>query len=146
MDTVLRSAAVYVMMLLVIRLTGRKTMSQLAPFDFVLLLIGAQSVQQALLGDDFSLINALVVMLTLTTLNIGLSYLKRWSPRVDKLLDGRPTLLVSHGTVDERALSRSRVDLTDILSAARQRHGLERLEQVRYAILETDGNLSIIPR
>lgn len=145
MESVIRGAAIYLIMLVVIRISGRRTMAEATPFDFVLILIVAETTQQALLGDDFSLTNALVLIVTLFGIDIGLSYVKRWFPWVGKVLDGQPTLLVRDGKIDRRALAKARVDESDILSAARAQHGLERLDQVKHAILETDSGISIIP-
>lgn len=145
MDSVLRGVAVYVVLLVVMRLAGRRTLSELTPFDFVLLLIIAETTQQALLGDDFSIVNSVVLIVTLCTVDILLSYVKRASPGVARLLDGVATVLISRGQPDERALRRARVDLQDVMDAARQQHGLERLDQVKFAVLEVGGNISIVP-
>lgn len=144
METVLRGIAVYVFLLAITRLSGRRTMAQMTPFDFVLLLLVAETTQQALLADDYSLTNAVVLIVTLFGFDIVLSYVKRHLESVDGLIDGRPTLLVVHGEVDEQTLRRTRVGLDDILSAAREKQGLGNLTQVKYAVLETTGNISII--
>lgn len=145
MESVIRGALIYFIMLVVIRMSGRRTMAQMTPFDFVLLLIVAETTQQALLGDDFSMTNALVLIVTLFGIDIALSYVKRWFPALGTLLDGKPTLLVCDGEVDQRALAKARIDVDEILTAARQQHGLERLEQIKHAVLETDSGISIIP-
>lgn len=146
MESVARGFAIYILLLIVMRLSGRRTMAQMTPFDFVLLLIVAETTQQALLGDDFSLVNAAVLIIVLFGADIGLSHVKQWSPRFALFLNGSATVLMSHGVPDERALRRARVSLNDIVVAARQQHGLERLEQVKYAILEADGAISIVPK
>jgi uncharacterized membrane protein YcaP (DUF421 family) len=144
MDSVLRGAAIYLVLLVVVRLSGRRSLSQMTPFDFVLILIAAETTQQALLGDDFSITNAAVLIVTLFSIDIALSYAKKWSPRVDHWLDGAPTVLISRGTPDRRALRRARIQLDDILAAARKQHGLERLDQVKFAVLETGGEITIV--
>ena len=145
MDSVIRGAIIYFIMLVIIRISGRRTMAQATPFDFVLLLIVAETTQQALLGDDFSMTNALVLIVTLFGIDIALSYVKRWFPRVAMVMDGKPTLIVSNGEIDQRALSKARIDVADILQAARSQHGLERMDQVKHAVLESDSGISIIP-
>lgn len=145
MESVLRGLAIYAIVMVVVRVSGRRTMSEMTPFDFVLVLIVAETTQQALLGDDFSVTNAAILVITLFTADIGLSYVKQWLPSVAKVLDGKPALLIANGKPDEQALRLARVSEDDILSAARTKHGLERLDQVKHAILETDGKLSIIP-
>lgn len=146
MDSVIRGIVIYLFLLVIIRLSGRRTLAQITAFDFVLLLIIAETTQQALLGDDFSLINAFVLILTLFLADIVLSYIKRWSHHAETLIDGTPTVLISRGKPDEEALRRSRVNLDDVLEAARTQHGLERLDQIKFAVLEIGGNVSIIPR
>ena len=145
MASVLRGIAICITLLVILRLSGRRTLSQMTPFDFVLLLIVAETTQQALLGDDFSLANAIVLILTLFTVDILLSYLKTWLPGIARLVDGVPTVLISRGEPDVRALQRARIAIEDILEAARQQHGLERLDQIKFAVLEIGGNISIVP-
>ncbi len=145
METVIRAAVMYAVLMVIIRFSGRRTLAQMTVFDFVIVLVVSETAQQALVGNDFSIINAVVVMITLFSLDIGLSYLKQFSPLADKLMDGQATVLVSHGKPDERALRRSRVGIDDILSSARQTQGLERLDQIKYAVLEAGGQISVIP-
>ncbi|MEO1968397.1 MAG: YetF domain-containing protein [Sphingomonadaceae bacterium] len=121
-------------------------MAETTPFDFVLLLIVAETTQQALLGDDFSIVNSVILVLTLFLIDIGLSYVMRWSPLLSKMINGRPTFLVHNGTIDFHALDKTRTDTADIMVAARSQHGLERLDQVKHAILENDAGISIIPQ
>ena len=146
MESVIRGAAIYLILLLVMRLSGRRTLSEATAFDFVLLLIIAETTQQALLGDDFSITNAVVLFVTLIVIDIGLSELKLWSPRANKLLQGVPTVIVRNGRVDHHALSRSRMTEDDIRTAARQKQGLANLDEVEHAVLETDSGISVVPR
>jgi uncharacterized membrane protein YcaP (DUF421 family) len=146
MDSVLRAAAIYAFLMLIFRLTGKRTLAQITAFDFVLLLIIGEATQQALLGNDFSIINACVVIGTLMFLELGLSLAKgRW-PRLDPVLDSTPVVIVEDGRLLEDRATQERVDLSDVLAAARDRHGLERLEQIKFAVLERSGGISIIPR
>jgi len=146
MESVVRGAAVYFILLVIIRLSGRRTMAQATPFDFVLLLIVAETTQQALLGDDFSITNAAILITTLFVIDIALSYVSRYVPALSKVLDGRPTFLVKDGEIDDYALRMARMGKADIMVAARAQHGLERIEQVKYAVLETDAGITVIPR
>lgn len=146
MESVLRAAAVYIFLVIVLRLSGRRTLSELNSFDFVLLLVVGEATQQALLGEDGSMTNAFLVILTLVVLDVGLSVWKQRFPRLEKWLDGLPTILVEEGRPLKERMNKSRVDLRDILEAARRHQGLERLDQVRYAILERNGEITIIPR
>lgn len=146
MESVARGITIYFILLVALRLSGRRTVAQMTTFDFVLLLIIAETTQQALLGDDFSIVNAALLILTLFGVDIVLSYLKQWSPRIALLLDGTATVLIANGKVDERALRRARVNIDDILAAAREQQGLASMDQIKFAVLEADGGISIIPR
>ncbi|HEV7321792.1 MAG TPA: YetF domain-containing protein [Ensifer sp.] len=146
METVLRGLAIYIVLLLIVRLSGRRTLAQMTPFDLVLLLIVAETTQQALLGDDFSIANAVLLIVTLFGIDIAFSHLKTRHAGLGLLIDGTPTVLVSHGKPNEHALKRARMSVDDILEAARVQQGLERLEQVKYAVLEISGEISIVPR
>ncbi|WP_313243343.1 DUF421 domain-containing protein [Stutzerimonas nitrititolerans] len=146
MDSVLRAAAIYLVVLVVFRLAGRRTLSELTTFDFVLLLIIGEATQQALLGDDFSIVNAMVVIVSLVVFDIALSLLKNKSRWLSKLIDGEPMIIVEHDQVLERRIRKARIDKGDILEAARHSQGLERIDQIKFAILEKDGKISIIPR
>lgn len=146
METVLRGFAIYVVLLIIVRLSGRRTLAQMTPFDLVLLLIIAETTQQALLGDDFSITNALILIVTLFGIDIALSYLKKEYSGLCLVIDGTPTILLSHGQPDERALRRARVSIDDVLKAARIQQGLERQDQIKFAVLEASGEISIVPK
>ena len=146
MNSVIRGLSIYAILLIATRLSGRRTMAQMTPFDFVLLLIIAETTQQALLGDDFSISNAIVLILTLFATDVLLAWLKGWSPRVESLLDGSPTVLISRGRVDHEAMNRARVSIDDVLETARERQGLKSLADIDAAVLEVSGAISIIPK
>jgi uncharacterized membrane protein YcaP (DUF421 family) len=146
METVLRGLAVYLALLVVTRFAGRRTLGQLTSFEFVLLLIVAETTQQALLGDDFSITNAVLLIVSLFAADLALARLKGVAPRLALWIEGQPTVLVSDGALDRRALARSRVAIDEVLEAAREKHGLERLDQIKSAVLEANGAISVIPR
>ena len=135
MDSVVRGVAVYVVLLIATRLSGRRTMAQMTPFDFVLLLIIAETTQQALLGDDFSITNAAILIVTLFATDVLLAWVKARSDRAASSLDGNPTVLISRGRIDQEAMRRARVGVGDLLEAARAQHGLKTLDDI--AIEET---------
>jgi len=145
MDAVIRGVAIYFTLLVIIRLSGRRTLAQMTPFDLVIVLVISETTQQAMLGDDFSITNSVLLILTLFTTDIALSYLKRWSNRTARLIDGVPTVLVSNGVYDEAALKGSRLQRDDVMEAARTQQGIESVKDIRFAILEVSGNISIIP-
>ena len=146
MESVIRPALVYLFLLLLLRLTGKRTLAQITTFDFVLLLIISEATQQALIGEDNSMINGAIVVATLIGLNILMSLFKQRSRWFDQLLDDIPLVIVVDGKPLKDRMDKSRVDEEDVLDAARETHGLERMDQIRHAILERDGRISIIPR
>lgn len=146
MEPVLRAVSVYVLLLVLFRVAGRRLLSEVTTFDFVLLLIIGESTQQALIGNDFSVVNAMVIITTLLTIDIAISVLKYRSGRVDKVIDGTPLIIVQDGRLLHDRLAQVQVDESDIMTAARELQGIERLEQIKYAVLERSGGISIIPR
>jgi len=146
MDAVLRSIAIYVFLLLVFRISGKRSLSQITTFDFVLLLIVGEAVQQGLLGEDYSLTNAFIVITTLIGIDVGLSILKQYSPRLDKVIDSVPLVILEDGKPLKDRMEKARVDESDILSKARELQGLERLDQIKFAVVERSGGISIIPK
>lgn len=146
MDAVLRALAIYGFLMVIFRVTGKRSLSQITTFDFVLLLIISEATQQAMLGDDFSLTTALIVITTFVLIDIGFSLLQRHVPALGPLLEDVPLILVDNGRIVQRHLDKSRISKEDILEAAREKQGLERMEQVKYAVLERTGSISIVPR
>jgi len=146
MDTIIRAAAIYAFLFVVFRVSGKRSLSDITTFDFVLLLIIAETTQQALIGDDFSIVTAVVLISTLFLIEIGLTILKQRSPRLDNFLEGEPVVLVENGRPLQERMDLERVDLDDILEAARRWRGLERVDQIKFAVLERDGNITVIPR
>jgi uncharacterized membrane protein YcaP (DUF421 family) len=146
MDALIRALTVYIFLMLIFRLSGKRSLAQITTFDFVLLLIIGEAIQQALLGDDFSITNAFLVILTLMGADIGLSLLKQRFPQVEKIIDGLPLIIVENGQPIEERLDKARIDESDVLSAARRLQGLERMDQIKYAVLERDGGITVIPQ
>jgi uncharacterized membrane protein YcaP (DUF421 family) len=146
MDTVLRGIVIYAFLLIIFRISGKRALSQITTFDFVLLLVIGEATQQALLGEDFSITNALILIVTLVGVDIGVSLLKGRSKRVEKLIDSVPLVIVENGKPFKERMEKARVDETDVLTAARELQGLERMDQIKYAVLERSGGISIIPK
>lgn len=145
MESVWRAVIIYLVLMIVFRLTGKRSLSQITMFDFVLLLIISEGTQQGLIGDDYSVTGAIVIVVTLICLDVLISLLKQWSPRFAKVVDGSPLLLVDRGRVLRERMDRERISEDDVVGSARQTRGLERMDQVKYAVLEQDGQISIIP-
>ena len=145
MDSVIRAAVVYAVLLVLFRLAGKRTLAEVTTFDFVLLLIISEATQQAMVDSDNSMTNSLLLVGTLVGLNILMSELKQRFGFVERVLDGMPLLIVEHGNPLHHRMAKERVDVDDVLDAARESHGLERLDQIKYAVLERNGKISIIP-
>jgi uncharacterized membrane protein YcaP (DUF421 family) len=146
MDSVLRALAIYTFLMLIFRIAGKRSLAQITTFDFVLLLVIGEATQQALLGNDFSVTNAVLVITTLLGVDIGMSLVQQRWPGIGPWIDDVPLLLIEDGKVIQRRLDKSRIGATDILHAARATHGLERMDQIKYAILERTGEISIVPK
>lgn len=135
----------YVFLLVVFRSFGKRSLAQITMFDFVMLLIIAETTQQALLGEDFSLTNAALLIATLLTLDHLLDKVKRRWRWFDRVAEGVPLIVVRDGVPLHDRMRESRIDLADVLNAARESQGLERVEQIKYAVLEKNGTISIVP-
>jgi uncharacterized membrane protein YcaP (DUF421 family) len=146
MDAIARGVVMYFFLLVLFRIAGRRTLGQMTNFDLVLLLIISEATQNAMLGNDFSVTNGILVILTLVGMDIGLSLLKQRFPQVERHLEGLPLVLVVQGRPLKDLMCKARIDEQDILSSAREKHGLERMEQIKYAVLEAHGEISIIPK
>ncbi|MEO4016127.1 MULTISPECIES: DUF421 domain-containing protein [Pseudomonas] len=144
MDSVLRAAAMYLALMVLFRIAGRRSLAELTTFDFLLLMIIGEATQQALLGDDFSLTNSMLVIVTLIVIDVGLSLLKQRSQWISQLIDGGPTIIVENGKVLHKRLRHARLIEADIMEAARSSQGIETLDQIKFAILERNGKISVI--
>jgi uncharacterized membrane protein YcaP (DUF421 family) len=146
MSSILSAAGIYFFLMLVFRLSGKRTMAQLTTFDLILLLIISETTQQAMVREDSSLINAATLVLTLVMLDIGMSLLKQRFTTLEKIVEGEPLIIVEHGKTLQQRMKQSRVDEEDVLAAARISRGIWRMEDIEYAVLEASGGISIIPR
>ena len=145
MEAIFKAVSVYLVLLVLFRFSGKRTLAEITPFDLVLLLIISEAVQQALVDSDNSMTHAFLLVTTLVALNVLMSEIKlRWQA-AERVLDGTPLLIVENGRPIDAHMRKERVDVSDVLDAARETHGLERLAQIRYAVLECNGKISIIP-
>ncbi len=145
MDAVLRGAAIYLFLLLLFRIAGKRSLSQITTFDFVLLLVVGEATQQALLGEDFSVINAALVIATLIGIERVSDYFSWRFPLFRRATESVPVVLVADGEVLGDVMAKEHVDIEEILEAARKTQGLERLDQIKWAVQETSGGISIVP-
>jgi uncharacterized membrane protein YcaP (DUF421 family) len=146
MHTIIQATCVYFFLLVVVRVAGRRTMAELSAFDLVLLLIISETTQNALTGDDPSLTTAVLAIVTLVGWDVILVLLRQSSGKLEKFIEGTPLVLVREGRPLHDRLKMSRVKMSDILCAARLSHGLVSIADVRYAILESDGQISVVPK
>lgn len=146
MDPIFRAVAVYFVLLIIFRVTGRRSLAHITTFDLVLALIVGETVEGALVGEDHSLTNAVLLVLTLIGVDLLVSVVKQRSPWIARILEGIPVLVVEDGKLHRDRMDRERIDTDDILGAARETQGLGRLEQVRYAVVEPNGSISVIPK
>lgn len=145
MDAVLRAAAMYLVLMVFFKIAGRRSLLDLTTFDFILLLIIGEATQQALLGDDFSVTNSVLIIATLIAIDVGFSQAKQRSQWLAKLLDGGPTVIVENGQPLRRRMKEARITEADIMEAARSGQGVVEMKNIRYAIIERNGAISIIP-
>ncbi|TDV62595.1 DUF421 domain-containing protein [Pseudomonas sp. LP_7_YM] len=144
MDAVLRAAAMYFVLMVLFRIAGRRSLTELTTFDFVLLLIIGEATQQALLGDDFSVTNAVLIIATLIAIDVGFSLAKQRSKRLAKFLDGGPTVVVENGKPLIHRMKQARITEADVMEAARSTQGVLEMKDIKYAIMERNGAISII--
>ena len=143
LDIVFRSLAVYFFMIIAIRMTGKKELSQLNTGDVVLILLISNAVQNAMVGPDTSLLGGLVAAGVLFLLNFVLKNVLYKNEHLRNLINQKPEILIHHGNLDFPTLSRLKITNEELEEAMRE-HGVERYRDVRLAMLEVDGNISII--
>ena len=143
-ELMLRPFVVYLVLLVLLRLTGKRQVGQLSPFDLVLLLVLSNSVQNSLGGGDESLIGGLIAATTLVALNYLVGYLTYRSRTVEALAEGRPQVLIQRGKLLEDVRRGAHLSGFELEAALRQ-HGCERVEEVRCAVIETNGAITVIP-
>ncbi len=146
MDSVARGIATYLFVWLIIRIAGKKTLSKATTFDLVLLLIMSETLQSALNQNDNSLTNSFLIIVTLVSLDILVSWVTFRFPVLESVINSRALIIIDNGRILHGNMRRERITLEDILSAARETQGLESLEQIKFAILETNGQIAIIPK
>ena len=142
-EFVLRALVVYGFLLLTLRLTGKRQVGQLAPFDLVLLLVLSNAVQNSMNGGDNTVAGGFILVATLLAVNAFMGWLTWRNKKAEILLEGRPQILVHNGVADESKLATERITLHELMAAVRQA-GLTDLADVRVAILENNGRINVI--
>lgn len=144
-EFLLRGAIVYVFLIVLLRVTGKRQVGQLAPFDLVLLLVLSNAVQNSMNGGDNSLLGGLISATTLVVLNylVGLATFR--SKRIEAVIEGRPQVLIHNGVLYEDVMARAQITEHELHAALRQ-GGCDDVAQVHSAILETNGSITVIAR
>lgn len=145
MDIVIRAAITFALLFAMTRLIGRRELGEMEPFDLILLIVVGDLVQQGVTQTDNSLTGTGLAVGTLALLTVAVSYLSFRFRRLRGVLEGRPIVLVHDGRPVPANLRRERVTVEEIAAQARLQQ-VDRLEDVRLAVLETNGQISIIPR
>lgn len=142
---VLRGVAIYLLVMVLIRVSGKRAVGQFTPFDLILLILIGNAVQNGINGGDNSLTGAVVMAGTLIVLNYTVAFVTSRSRRVERMVEGVPVVLARDGKVFEQVLRAQLVSDADFHKALRQ-HDITSVSQVALALLETNGSISIVPR
>ncbi|TDR40863.1 uncharacterized protein DUF421 [Tahibacter aquaticus] len=142
---VVRGSVVYLVLFVLFRLSGKRQAGQMTPFDLLLLLIISNAVQNAMIGQDSSLLGGLLVALVLLGWSHLLGWLSNRSRRLERLLEGRPEVLIHNGKIFDDILQRNQISQEDLLAALR-RQGVFSVADVAFAVLETNGGISVKKR
>ena len=145
MDLVIRAAVGFVFLLVLTRAVGRRELSSLEPFDLILLIVIGDLLQQGITQNDYSVTGLLLVGSTIALLTVAVSYASFRFPRIRPLIDGEPVIVVQDGKPIDRNLRRNRITLEELAASARV-EGIARIADVQWAVLETSGKISFIPR
>jgi uncharacterized membrane protein YcaP (DUF421 family) len=143
LQIVLRTAVIYLLVLIGVRLSGKREVGQMTPFDLTLLLLLSNSVQNAMTGPDTSLLGGIIAACTLLLVNYGVAGISGSNRRLRRLIQGQPTLLVHDGKIIDAHMARERVSMDELHRALRE-HGINNCDQVALAVLEVDGSISCL--
>ena len=146
MNPVLRGVLVYLFVYVIFRILGKRSLSEITTFDFVLLLIISETTTNALMGEDFSITACFIMVCTLVGVDYLFSLVKEKIPWFQVASEGAPLVIVVNGKPLHKRMEKSKVDEDDIMEAARLTQGLQHMEEIKYAVLERDGSISIIPK
>jgi uncharacterized membrane protein YcaP (DUF421 family) len=145
MDIALRAVVLYVFIIFVLRVTGRRELSSLSAVDLVLLIVLGDAIQQGLTQDDYSVTGAMIAVATIATLQVGTSYLSFRSERAKHVLEGYPIVVIQDGELLDENLKRDRMTPDDVAEEMRMQQ-IASFEDVQWAILETNGQISFVKK
>ena len=144
-EFVLRAVVVYVILLALIRMSGKRTMGQFTPFDMLLIVLLGTAVQNSLIGEDVSLLGGLLLAAVLIASNWCVAWLTARSRRAERIVEGAPVVIARHGKLFERVLRRELISSDDFDEALRM-HNLQDVSEVELALLETNGSISVVKK
>lgn len=144
-EFILRAVVIYSFLLILLRLTGKRQIGQMSPFDLVLLLVLSNAVQNSLNAGDNSLIGGMISALALMFLNYGFGYLTYRSRKAESTVEGQPELLIHNGRIRMKTLEDEMMTKEELMAALR-RQGVADINEVRFAILENNGGISVIKK
>jgi uncharacterized membrane protein YcaP (DUF421 family) len=145
MDIVLRGIVLFLFVSFIMRIVGRRELSSLGAIDLVLLIVLGDSIQQGLTQDDYSVTGAMIAVSTIAVMQVSLSYVGFRFRRLRPVLEGEPIVIVQDGRVIERNLRRDRITVDEVLEEARQQQ-IGSLDDVAWAVLESNGKISFLPK
>ena len=144
LDVAIRTAIVYVFIVIALKVGGQRDVGQMSRLDLIVLLVIADAVQNAMVGENTSLLGGLVAATVLVGLDRGLRYLEQRSKRVERIIEGEARMLIRNGVVLGKAMREEDISTDELMAALRQ-HGVLRPDEVELAVLETDGSISVVP-
>jgi uncharacterized membrane protein YcaP (DUF421 family) len=145
MDLVFRALVLFAAVYLLLRVVGRRELAEMEPIDFILLIVLGDAIQQGLTQDDYSVTGALVTIFTIAAIQVAVGYMTYRSGKVRTIMEGEPVVLIEDGRVIEKNLHRARIAKDELAEEARLSQ-ISSLGQVAWAVLETSGKISIIPK
>jgi uncharacterized membrane protein YcaP (DUF421 family) len=145
MSAILRAAYGYLFLVFIVRVVGRRPGKQMTPFEFVLIFFIGGLMLTAMVGDDASVMNAVAQIMTVAVLHSAMAWMRTKSDRFARLVDGTPLVLLQKDGAREDVLRNAHIAYDDLMAAARDQ-GLNDLNAVDYAVLERNGEISIIPK
>jgi uncharacterized membrane protein YcaP (DUF421 family) len=143
LQIVLRTGVIYLLVLIGVRLSGKREVGQMTPFDLTLLLLLSNSVQNAMTGPDTSLMGGAVAASTLLVLNYSIAQVSGTNRRFRRVIEGQPSLLVHDGKVIDSHMAKEHVSMDELNRALRE-HGINSVDQVALSVLEVDGSISCL--
>jgi uncharacterized membrane protein YcaP (DUF421 family) len=145
MDLVVRAIVLFFFVFVLTRVVGKRELSSLEPFDLILLIVLGDAIQQGLTQDDYSVTGAVLVVTTFAVLQVALSFAGYRFGFLRRVLEGEPVVIVQNGKLIDRNLRRERLTAGEVAAEARQQQ-IESLDDVKWAVLETNGSISFIPK